>query len=83
MLAVLRQIYLGTDKYLSSPVANVVYTVETELPMLTVCPEHRSETRFGPMSVKPEQLIRGQFYPDNKGRFIKIKDQDSRKDKKA
>ena len=78
MSVVLYEIYLGTDKYLSTPVANVVYTLETELPMLTVCPEHKSDIRFGPMPVGPRELIRGQFYPDNKGRFLKIKDQLSR-----
>ena len=63
---VIYEIYIGTEKYLSNPVANVVYTLQTELPMLTVCPE--AVRNFVP----PRHILDGEYYPDDKGRFFKI-----------
>ena len=61
------EVYRATLKYLSSPVANVVYTVETELPMVTVC-NSVSEVRFGPLPVKHSLMSwKGKFYHDDKG----------------
>ena len=65
------EVYRGTRKFLSNPVANVVYTVETELPMLTVCSAVK-EIKFGPMPVSSDDLRwKGKFYPDDKGTFLK------------
>ena len=61
------EVYRATLKYLSSPVANVVYTVETELPMVTVC-NSVNEVKFGPMPVKEGDLRwKGKFYSNDKG----------------
>ena len=61
------EVYRATLKYLSNPVANVVYTVETELPMVTVC-NSVNEVRFGPMPVEERDLRwKGKFYPADKG----------------
>ena len=61
------EVYRATLKYLSSPVANVVYTVETELPMVTVC-NGVYDVKYGPMPVTLGDLTyRGKYYPDDKG----------------
>ena len=61
------EVYRATLKYLSSPVANVVYTVETELPMVTVC-NGVYDVKYGPMPVTLGDLTyRGMYYPDDKG----------------
>ena len=65
---VVYEILIGTLKYISSPVANVVYTVETELPMLTVCADHKSPIR----SPLPKGFEKGEFYPTDKGRLCKV-----------
>ena len=60
------EVFRGTKKYLSSPVANVVYTVQADLPMITVCPQ-RGELKYGPMPVLQNDLFwKGKFYPDDK-----------------
>ena len=65
------EVYRATLKYLSNPVANVVYTVETELPMVTVC-NSVSDIIFGPMPVKQDDLrFKGKFHPDDKEEFSK------------
>ena len=61
------ELYRATLKYLSNPVANVVYQVETELPMVTVC-NSVPDIVFGPMPVKQNDLRwKGKFHPDDKG----------------
>ena len=67
------EVYRATKKFLSNPVANVVYTVETELPMVTVCNE-LEEIKFGPMPIYHRDFrFKGQFYPINKeGHFTHI-----------
>ena len=65
------EVYRGTRKFLSNPVANVVYTVETELPMVTVC-NGVYDVKYGPMPVTLGDLTyRGKYYPDDKGRVLK------------
>ena len=63
------EVYRATNKFLSNPVANVVYTVETELPMVTVC-NVVEEIKFGRMPVDPGKFRwKGMFYPDKEGHF--------------
>ena len=65
------EVYRATLKYLSNPVANVVYTVETELPMVTVC-NSVVDIHFGSMPVKTNDLKwKGKFYPEDQGGVLK------------
>ena len=60
------ELFRGTQKYLSRPVANVVYTVEADLPMITVCPQ-MGWLKYGPMPVAQNDLFwKGKFYPNDK-----------------
>ena len=61
------EVYRATLKYLSNPVANVVYTIETELPMVTVC-NAVPDVLMGPLPMKQNYLRwKGEFYHDDKG----------------
>ena len=55
--------FQGTTKYISSPVANVVFSTEAELPMLTIC----HQRGLGPMpgDLTKRDLIHGKFFPDD------------------
>ena len=55
--------FQGTSKYISSPVANVVFSTEVELPMLTICNKLRMGSLPGNLTRK--KLVSGNFFPDD------------------
>ena len=63
MCAVIYEVYQGTDKYISSPVANVVFSTEVELPMVTIC----NKLKMGdlPANLTRKEITAGKFHPDN------------------
>ena len=60
--AVIYEVFQGTTKYIASPVANVVFSTEVELPMLTIC----NKLKMGPMpgNLTRKDLVGGKFFPD-------------------
>ena len=63
MCAVIYEVWQGTTKYISSPVANVVFSTSVELPMVTIC----NKLRLGPLpaNLTRKDLMDGKFYPDD------------------
>ena len=63
MCAVIYEVYQGTSKYFSSPVANVVFSTEVELPMVTIC----NKLKMGdlPANLTRKEITAGKFHPDN------------------
>ena len=55
--------FQGTSKYISSPVANVVFSTEVELPMVTICNKLRMGSLPGNLTRK--KLVSGNFFPDD------------------
>ena len=55
--------FQGTSKYLSSPVANVVFSTSVDLPMVTIC----NKLKLGPLpgNLTRRDLMAGKFYPDD------------------
>ena len=61
--AVIYEVFQGTSKYISSPVANVVFSTEVELPMVTICNKLRMGSLPGNLTRK--KLVSGNFFPDD------------------
>ena len=63
MCAVIYEVYQGTSKYISYPVANVVFSTEVELPMVTIC----NKLKMGdlPANLTRKEITAGKFHPDN------------------
>ena len=61
------EIYCGTIKYLSYPVATTTFSAEVELPRLTLC-QYRSDSykigRVQPASLSFSDYMDGKFFPN-------------------
>ena len=63
--AVIYEVYQGTSKYISSPVANVVFSTSVELPMLTICNKLKMAAYLLPGNLTRKDLVSGKFFPDD------------------
>ena len=70
MCAVIYEVYQGTSKYIASPVANVVFSTEVEMPMVTIC----NKLKMGalPANLTRKDIVGGKFYPDDPALDIDI-----------
>ena len=61
------EIYMGTVKYLSHPVATTTYSTEVELPSVSLCQYRSSSYKIGripPFNLTFEDYLDGKFFPD-------------------
>ena len=67
---VLYEVKHATDRFLSYPIANVVFSTQAELPMVTICQDH-PVLKLGPLpSIKTHDWNWGKYYPDDKEGFL-------------
>ena len=60
------EIYIGTWKYISAPVATTSYSTEAEIPSVTLC-QQRSSFKIGvlpPFKLTFDDYENGKFFPE-------------------
>ena len=62
---VIYEVVSGTQKFFSAPVANVVFSTEIEMPMVTIC-HTPHELKMGPLpgNLTYRDIVDGNFYPN-------------------
>ena len=64
-MIVIYEIVVGTNKWLSEPIATSSYTTETELPTITVCPRRYAARLANKYGLEYQDYRDGKFVPDN------------------
>ena len=59
------EIIVGTNKWLSEPIATSSYTTETELPTITICPRRYGARIANKYGLRYKDYREGKFVPDN------------------
>ena len=65
ILSVIWQVWNGTSKYLAAPVANKIFSVEAELPVITICHRKKSLRMGTKLGLTYEDFRDGNFLPDD------------------
>ena len=63
ILVVFWQVWKGTSKYLAAPVANKIFSVEAELPVITVCHRKKGLRMGTKIRLTYEDFKDGKFLP--------------------
>ena len=71
------EVYIGTRKFLSNPVATTSYTTDSELPMISLCQFRKSHFTIGyvvPHNMTYDHYRNGKFYSDYKDSHVSAED---------
>ena len=61
------ELYIGTRKFLSDPVASTSFSAEVELPRVTLCQGRGASFKIGalpPFNLSFDDYVEGKFFPE-------------------